>query len=154
MPFYEPITVLEPALGSGILLLAAASQYPDWANYYNLVRYYGQDIDPDCVTMARINEKLYALNGYGLRLAVALVEGLAEREYGQQQVGIAPAAPVEILAKTARYTNGKNGNGVPPSNNGAHRLSDVAALSFTDLFTKKADLVTALTKSITNNRNL
>ncbi|MCB0192599.1 MAG: hypothetical protein KDJ65_11705, partial [Anaerolineae bacterium] len=31
MPFYDPLTVNEPAVGSGIMLLAAASTFPEWA---------------------------------------------------------------------------------------------------------------------------
>lgn len=72
LPYYKPILVQEPCIGSGIMVLAAASQYPEWAVKLNLVRFYGQDIDPICVRMAKINCQLYGLNGYVLRLAEAV----------------------------------------------------------------------------------
>lgn len=68
----EPLTVCDPACGSGVTLLAAASVCPRWAIDYNVVRFFGQDIDRTCVKMARVNMMLYGLNGYGLRLNAAL----------------------------------------------------------------------------------
>ena len=64
-PYFEPYTICDPCIGSGILLLAAASQFPDWAIHWGWVQFYGMDIDPTCVQMARINFKLYGLNGQG-----------------------------------------------------------------------------------------
>ncbi|MCB0197634.1 MAG: hypothetical protein KDJ65_37160, partial [Anaerolineae bacterium] len=49
MPFYDPLTVNEPAVGSGIMLLAAASTFPEWAVKLGLVRFTGQDLDQTCV---------------------------------------------------------------------------------------------------------
>jgi hypothetical protein len=69
---YEPVTVIDPAVGSGIMLLAHASTMPRWMVTMGLVQYYGCDIDPTCVQMARINCKLYGLNGYHLKSALAL----------------------------------------------------------------------------------
>ena len=54
------------------IVLAAASVCPRWAIDYNVVRFFGQDIDRTCVKMARVNMMLYGLNGYGLRLNAAL----------------------------------------------------------------------------------
>ncbi len=68
----EPLTVMDCCCGSGVMLLAAASQCPPWALDYGLVRFYGVDIDPTCVKMARVNCMLYGLNGYRLRCALAL----------------------------------------------------------------------------------
>ena len=70
LPYYEPIRVADPAgVGSGVLLLASAAQYPEWAVKLNLVTFFGADIDPTCCRMVNINFMLYGLNGYGLRLA-------------------------------------------------------------------------------------
>ena len=73
MPDIEPITICDPACGSGIMLLAAAGQFPPWAFHYGLVRLYGQDIDFTCVQMCRINLRLYGL-GAMLVVGDALVE--------------------------------------------------------------------------------
>lgn len=69
---YEPVTVNDPCVGSGILLLAHASTLPPWMVQMGLVQYYGCDIDPLCVSMARVNCKLYGLNGFGLKCALEL----------------------------------------------------------------------------------
>lgn len=70
-PHYRPVTVCDPAAGSGVMLLAAAACYPQWAVHLGLVQFFGQDIDLTCVRMARVNMMLYGLNGYGLKLQLA-----------------------------------------------------------------------------------
>jgi len=77
-PHYEPISVMDPALGSGVLLLAAAELFPKWMLYLGLVQFYGADIDETCVLMARINAKLYGLNGFGGQMIRALLEPVNE----------------------------------------------------------------------------
>ncbi len=68
----RPITVCDPACGSGVMLLAFAAACPRWALDYAVVRFYGQDVDRTCVKMARANMMLYALNGYSIKLNAAL----------------------------------------------------------------------------------
>ena len=62
-PHYQPVTICDPACGSGIMLLACASVLPRWAVANRLVEFFGQDIDATCANMARINCRLYGLNG-------------------------------------------------------------------------------------------
>jgi type I restriction-modification system DNA methylase subunit len=69
----EPVTICDPCCGSGVMLLAAASCCPSWAIQCGRVQFYGQDIDNNCVKMARINMMLYGLNGYGVRLADSIM---------------------------------------------------------------------------------
>ena len=76
-------------------MLAAAAKYPDWANYWGLISYTGQDLDKDCVRMARINAKLYGLNGYGARLHTAAVEAMQAQQ--QRTVSLPLAKPLETL---------------------------------------------------------
>jgi len=60
---YDPVTVYEPCIGSGIMFLAAASVVPHWMIQMGLVQFYGQDVDFTCVRMAKINSMLYGLSG-------------------------------------------------------------------------------------------
>ena len=65
----DPITVIDPCVGSGVMLLAAAKSVPRWMIDAGLVQFYGMDIDRTCAEMARLNARLYGLNG--TRLAPA-----------------------------------------------------------------------------------
>ncbi len=78
LPYYKPITHCDPCCGSGRMLLAAAACYPAYAVRLGLVQFFGADIDPVCVQMARINVLLYGLNGTGLRYFQALAEANPE----------------------------------------------------------------------------
>lgn len=71
IPYYKPIKVSDPAVGSGVMLLAAANCFPTWAVQLGLVQFYGQDVDTTCVRMCHVNEMLYGLNGWGIRYALA-----------------------------------------------------------------------------------
>lgn len=70
--YYEPIKVSDCCCGSGVMLLAAAAQYPPWAVGMGLVQFYGQDLDATCVLMCKINCMIYGLNGYSLKCEVAM----------------------------------------------------------------------------------
>jgi len=75
---FKRVEVCDPACGSGNMFLGVAAALPQWMNDYNLVEYHGTDIDGLCVKMAKLNLMLYGLNGYSLRLNVALANGWAE----------------------------------------------------------------------------
>lgn len=96
MEFYRPVTVCDPACGSGVMLLAAAAKFPQWMNAVGLVQYFGQDIDSTCVMMAKINMMLYQLNGYGARLIVAANPGAAQPMASAQVVAaeVVESAPI------------------------------------------------------------
>src|SRR5688572_24362377 len=86
LAFYEPITVNEPCVGSGRMLLALAGQYPKEAIHLNLVQFSGQDIDKTVVTISRINFYLHGIGGYGLRLYVAASEALQAYQERQKKL--------------------------------------------------------------------
>jgi hypothetical protein len=67
-PVFPVVTVCDPAVGAGVMLIAAASQFPRWAVEMGMVQFYGMDIDRDCVNMTKLNLMLYGCNGYGMNL--------------------------------------------------------------------------------------
>jgi hypothetical protein len=74
---FKPVRVLDCCVGSGVMLLAAASCLPTWMVQAGLVQFYGHDIDATAALMANINIKLYGLNGWGLKYRIAGLEMLA-----------------------------------------------------------------------------
>jgi hypothetical protein len=70
----EPVTVCDPCVGSGILLLAHAACHPLWLAQIGYVQYSGCDIDPLCCEMARLNLRLYGITP--LRLEPATLDAL------------------------------------------------------------------------------
>ncbi len=61
LPYYEPVTVCDPALGSGRMLIAMAAECDRWAVENGLIEFFGQDIDERCVQMAKINFVLHGM---------------------------------------------------------------------------------------------
>lgn len=60
----NPLTICDHAVGSGSMLLAAASCFPSEALHGGLVAFYGQDIDNTCVLMSRLNLGIRGLLGH------------------------------------------------------------------------------------------
>jgi len=77
LPEYQPYVISDPACGSGVMFIAAAEQIPAWILNFNLVRFYGMDIDETCVKMAQTNLMLRGLNGYAACALYATDEELA-----------------------------------------------------------------------------
>ncbi|GIK40483.1 MAG: hypothetical protein BroJett011_43160 [Chloroflexota bacterium] len=103
LPYYEPITFCEPAIGSGVMMLAAASCFPDWAVLMHLVTFSGQDIDQQAVCLAKINEMLYGLNGYALKLAQAVGEVMEAQQSAPHPTSlILPKSPQAALEQAVR----------------------------------------------------
>jgi hypothetical protein len=69
-----PVTVCDPCVGSGILLLAHAACHPLWLAQIGYVQYSGCDIDPLCCEMARLNRRLYGITP--LRLEPVTLDAL------------------------------------------------------------------------------
>ena len=61
LPYYDPVTVCDPALGSGRMLIAMAAECDRWAVENGLIEFFGQDIDERCVQMAKINFILHGM---------------------------------------------------------------------------------------------
>lgn len=99
LPYYEPITFNEPAVGSGVMLLAAASQFPRWAVHRNLVVFTAQDIDKTCIAMVKISCMLHGLNGYGFRLYAATLEAIEAYQKRQNRLLAVPKPAGETVAE-------------------------------------------------------
>ena len=76
----KPYTICDPACGSGILLLAAAKSVPRGLIDLGMVQFYGVDIDPICVEMARLNMRLYGIIPLGIQPAT--LELLSKIDFG------------------------------------------------------------------------
>lgn len=87
---YEPVTILDPGCGSGVLLLAMASEFNPWQVRMGMVRFYGIDLDINCTRMAQTNIVLYGLNGT-MRLPYIAQAEEALAKHGQ------PAAEVKVV---------------------------------------------------------
>lgn len=76
----EPFTICDPACGSGIMLLAAAKNVPRGLIDLGMIQFYGVDIDPICVEMARLNMRLYGITPLGIRPVT--LELLSQIDFG------------------------------------------------------------------------
>jgi hypothetical protein len=99
-PYFDPITICDPACGSGVMLLASAATVPLWARRYGFVQFYGQDVMRIAVQMAKVQTRAYGLNGY----EAAIIESIGEAgwdKFRAQRIAMAEraeAAAAELLA--------------------------------------------------------
>ena len=107
---YIPVTVCDPAIGTNILNLAAASVMPDWMVKLALIRFVGQDVSNLAVACSKCSVALYGLNGYALKLEAAAAEALtAHRLHPGDSTPALPPAPAEAIRQVYR-----NGRTAPP----------------------------------------
>lgn len=67
MSFVEPISLLDPCCGSGVMLVAAAAAVPrPWVEF-GWIQFWGVDLDTTCCQMATLNSKLFGLNSFWLK---------------------------------------------------------------------------------------
>jgi len=93
------MTVCDPAVGSGVMLLAFAKVVHDELGRagINKLRLYGTDIDQRCVLMCRIQLRMNGLDTFG-RMA-GLLGSLAQNEKPQE--ALPESTPVEACMDTA-----------------------------------------------------
>jgi hypothetical protein len=108
---YIPVTVCDPAIGTNILNLAAASLMPDWMVKLALIRFVGQDVSNLAVACSKCSAALYGLNGYALQLEATAAEALAAHRLrpGDSEPALA-AAPAEAIRQVYQ-----NGRAAPPT---------------------------------------
>lgn len=70
--FVKSVALGDPACGSGVMLLAAASLLPQWVLAFGFVEFHGIDIDSTCVKMARVNLLRYGISPRFIRHGNAL----------------------------------------------------------------------------------
>ncbi len=128
-PYFEKITFMEPAVGSGILILSHAASCPKWAVQYHLIDYAACDIDLSCVMMTKANIRLYGLNGYGLRLTAAATEAM---QIWQERVKNPP--PIEQNPHAVYDTD----DTLSPSPNGSSGPEQTLELLFRTAATSRA----------------
>lgn len=94
VPFFDPITVSDPACGSGVMILASAATVPLWARRYGFVQYFGMDISPIAVQMAKAQTRAYGLNGYETAMVQAIDDAGWEKFRARLQASAAQAEAV------------------------------------------------------------
>jgi hypothetical protein len=92
IPYCQPLIVGPALLDSGVMMLAAAAQFPDWAVRDGLVHFYPAEVSPLYDRMTRINGYLYGLNGYDLAL-IGATQDIAAYLERQPQPEAPPSLP-------------------------------------------------------------
>jgi hypothetical protein len=64
--FFEPVSICDPAIGSSMLNLAAASILPEWMVKMGLIVFSGQDISQVAIVASRTSARIYGLNSYAV----------------------------------------------------------------------------------------
>jgi hypothetical protein len=72
-PHYNPVRILEPCSGAGILMLTALQEVPQWITDTSLAFYFAVDKDPICAMMTAIQMTLYGANGYNMLCSIPIM---------------------------------------------------------------------------------
>jgi len=110
-PYLNPISVQEPAVGTGVMIMAHAAVSPAWAIRNNIIQYRAQDIDPLMVACTRSSLMLYGINGYSLQLEAAVLEAVFEALQARQQHSdngqtLTTQSPAQAIRNVYRNGNG------------------------------------------------
>lgn len=106
-PYLKPILVQEPAVGTGVMILAHAAASPAWAVRNSIIQYFAQDIDILMVKCTSVSLMLYGLNGYALQLEAAAFEARqAWQQHTESEPALATTSPGEAIREVYRNGNG------------------------------------------------
>lgn len=72
LPYYQPVEIYDPAVGTGAEIVAASTLFDHWMTQTGMVRFAGTDPDPVCRKMANLNVLIYGLNGTGQETLLAM----------------------------------------------------------------------------------
>jgi hypothetical protein len=126
-PFLSPILVQEPAVGTGVLVMAHAAASPEWAVRNHIIQYRAQDIDPLMVACTNASLQLYGINGYSLQLEAAVLEALQTRQqHSENGQVLAKLSPAEAIRDV--YRNGTGPLRINDSQDSFEKMFKVAAV--------------------------
>lgn len=84
-PHYDPVIVYEPCIGSAVMMIAGMGLCERWMIDGRYIEWYGIDLDPVCVAMARLQMiGLYGANAYGMLCSLPFM--LAEEDLPSQEL--------------------------------------------------------------------
>lgn len=126
-PYLKPISVNEPAVGTGVMIMAHAAASPEWAVRNYIIRYFAQDIDPLMVACTRSSLQLYGINGYALQLEAAVLEALrARQQHSENGQILTVPSPAEAIRNV--YRNGAGPLRIDDSQATFEKMFKVAAV--------------------------
>lgn len=97
LPYCEPIIIGPDVIDSGVMLLAAAAQFPSWAVKDGLIMFYPHRGQPQLDRLAHINAMLYGLNGYELELVRAIHDIAAYQQQHPASLSPQPGPPAPAI---------------------------------------------------------
>ena len=104
----DKFRVIDPCVGSGVMLLGAASACPRWLIDCGFVEFYGVDIDPLCCQLARLNLRLYGLSAVALPADALTMEQAAALPWphGRLYTGLLEAQQVDDQGMATLFREG------------------------------------------------